>query len=94
MASGIEVPFLYSDGKMLDLNTLIAAGSDWTITNASDINDNGQIVADGFNPVLQITRALLLNPTTTPIPPSVPVPAALWLFGSALAGWVLLGRRQ
>jgi probable HAF family extracellular repeat protein len=89
-ASGSELAFLYTDGQMLDLNTLVAADLGWTLTDATGINDNGLIVANGYNQVLNISHALLLNPTTSP----VPVPAALELFGSALAGWLLFGRRR
>jgi probable HAF family extracellular repeat protein len=34
----------YPNGQMIDLNTLIAPGSGWTLRTATGINDNGQIV--------------------------------------------------
>jgi probable HAF family extracellular repeat protein len=41
-------------GPMLDLNTLIAPGSGWQLTNAFNINDRGEILAKaapvGFTP--------------------------------------------
>jgi len=41
-------------GPMLDLNTLIAPGSGWQLTNAININDRGEILAKaapmGFTP--------------------------------------------
>jgi probable HAF family extracellular repeat protein len=39
--------FLYSDGKMIDLNTLLPPSSGWTLTNAQKINDSGQIIGQG-----------------------------------------------
>jgi probable HAF family extracellular repeat protein len=39
--------FLYVGGTMVDLNSLIAPGSGWSIANAWGINDSGQIVATG-----------------------------------------------
>ena len=39
--------FLYSGGAMHDLNDLIAPGSSCTLNQVSDINDFGQIAADG-----------------------------------------------
>lgn len=72
--------FLYSNGVMTDLNTLLAANSGWTLYSASAINDWGQIVGAGsFNGQMQ---AFLLNPNPSP----VPLPAAVWLFGSGLLG--------
>ncbi len=51
---------LWENGQMIDLQTKIPAGSGWTITEASGINDRGQIVAQGiFNGNL---RAVLLTP--------------------------------
>lgn len=42
------VAVLYSNGHVTDLNTLLPAGSGWILTQANAINDNGQIVGDGF----------------------------------------------
>lgn len=39
--------FLYSNGAMTNLNTLLAPNSGWTITAAYAINDNGWIAATG-----------------------------------------------
>jgi probable HAF family extracellular repeat protein len=46
---------------MRDLNNLIGAGSEWTLQYASAVNDNGQIVGYGINPLGQI-HAFLLTP--------------------------------
>jgi len=41
-------PFIYFNGTMKDLNTLIPADSGWNITIVSDINDKGQIIGTGL----------------------------------------------
>lgn len=41
--------FLYRDGTMLDLNSLVAPGSGWLLTNAHDIDNAGRIVGEGFH---------------------------------------------
>ena len=41
--------FLWENGSIVDLNTLIAPGSGATITAASDINDRGEIAGNGFD---------------------------------------------
>jgi probable HAF family extracellular repeat protein len=49
-AGGNPRAFLYSDGNMLDLNSLLPAGTPWTLWSASSINDAGQIVGYGVGP--------------------------------------------
>ncbi len=51
-----------STNLMRDLNNLIPAGSGWTLTRATDINDDGTIVGWGTNGSSQV-RAFLLSPT-------------------------------
>jgi probable HAF family extracellular repeat protein len=53
--------FLYSDGVMRDLNSLIPANSGWTLTSAEAINGNGDIVGYGNNPD-GLQHAFLLRP--------------------------------
>jgi probable HAF family extracellular repeat protein len=53
--------FLYTGGKLQDLNTLIPSGSGWLLTEATGINDTGQIVCNAIN-TNGYTHALLLNP--------------------------------
>ena len=84
-ATGHEVSaalqFLTPEGEVIDLNDVLANGSDWaSLNSASGINDAGQIVGygktiDGEN------RAYVLT--------IVPIPAAVWLFASGLGllGW-------
>ena len=52
--------FVYHDGKMQDLNELIARNSDWTLENARGINDRGQIVGQGQHHGQE--RGFLLTP--------------------------------
>lgn len=39
--------FLYADGQLYDLNTLLVASPGWSIQDASGINGKGQIVGTG-----------------------------------------------
>jgi len=77
--------FVYHNGLLIDLNSLLdSSGTGWTLTRAAAINNNGQIVGLGTNALGQ-TDAFLL----TPVNP-VPLPGAVWLFGSGLLmllGW-------
>lgn len=75
--------FIYSDGKMKDLNTLIDPSSGWTLTSANDINTLGQIVGTGTNSYGQ-THAYLLMPT--------PEPSSLALLG--MSGVLIFWRRR
>jgi len=52
--------FIYSGGKLQDLNNLIPPGSGWVLTEATGINDNGQIVCNAIN-ANGYTHAFLLN---------------------------------
>ncbi len=62
--------FIYRNGAMTDLNTLIA-NSGWVLTSAAAINDKGQIVGSGT--LNGEAHGFLLSPidTGTPQPPSV-----------------------
>jgi probable HAF family extracellular repeat protein len=60
-ASGAEDAFLYVNGSMADLNSLINPSLGWTLTYAYDVNRAGQIAAVGTNTAGQ-THALLLSP--------------------------------
>jgi probable HAF family extracellular repeat protein len=73
-------------GGMVDLNTYLAPGSGWELVYALAVNDNGQIVGKGS--IDGKEHAFLMTPTL------VPVPAAVWLFGSALAGLGVVSKRR
>ncbi len=59
-ASSTAHAFLWQDGKMVDLNSLIPAGSGWVLREACGINAADQIVGDGD--FKGRTRAFLLTP--------------------------------
>ena len=61
--SGDEHAFLYNNGTMTDLNSLIPSG--WILEVANAINDNGQIVGQGINSQGQ-SDAFLLTPVPEP----------------------------
>ncbi len=57
------IAFLYASGKVYDLNTLVTNGTGWTLTNATAVNDAGQIVGAGF--INGQEHAFLLTPSLT-----------------------------
>ena len=78
--------FVYANGIMLDLNSLLPKGSGWELTEAYGINDAGQIVGSGlFNGQVSAFR---LDSNNSTIQSSSPVPeagtTALVLIGLAL----------
>jgi uncharacterized membrane protein len=53
---------IYSGGTLQNLNNLIPPGSGFTLDDATAINNNGQIAANGYNAQGQ-EHAFLLNPS-------------------------------
>lgn len=47
-SQGANRPFIYHDNQMFDLNTLIEPSSGWSLLEAVDINNRGQIVGAGL----------------------------------------------
>jgi probable HAF family extracellular repeat protein len=92
MADGSEHATLWTGGSMIDLNIylpadLVAAG--WILNQANAISGNGIIVGWAGSTLDPTVRASFkLTPS------AVPVPGAVWLFGSALAGLGVIGRRK
>jgi probable HAF family extracellular repeat protein len=68
--------FLYSNGQVLDLNSLIPTNSGWVLNRAVAINNSGQIVGFGNS-----DRAFLLTPIALPDPASG-ITALLVLIGT------------
>src|SRR4030067_514448 len=56
--------FLYKDGEMKDLNSLVKLDTGWILSEATGINDFGQIV--GLATVYGYGHAFLLSPVPTP----------------------------
>jgi probable HAF family extracellular repeat protein len=80
---------LFGNGQVIDLNTTdttSALSLYVTLTNATAINNNGWIVADGIDSRSGQTHAYLLAP--------VPLPAAIWLMLSACGGLFGLVHRR
>lgn len=75
-----DAPFLYENGNMVDLNSLLPGNSDWKLWYAVAINNDGQILGKGNH------GAFIMTPVS-----SVPLPSTAWLMGSALLA--LLGLR-
>ena len=60
VADGSKHAFIAPGDLMIDLNTLLPAGSGWTLTYASSINNNGWITGQGIHNGNK--RAFLLKP--------------------------------
>jgi len=95
--SQIAHAFLYQNGQMIDLNSVIPAGLGWTLISANLINNLGQIVglglaADGTD------HYFLLTPSNLPQPPdpnsiaSVPEPSTLAFSFLVIAALAIRGR--
>lgn len=67
--------FLWENGQLTDLNTLIAPDSGWILTAATAINDNGDIVGSGL--LGGQVHGFLLTAGTVPPPPVSEAPIAI-----------------
>src|SRR5204863_2721197 len=63
-SAGAQHAFLYRNGTMTDLNTLISPSSGWVLSIAVDINDLGSIVGVGTHNGQ--TASFLLTPVPEP----------------------------
>jgi hypothetical protein len=75
--------FIYHNGAITDLNSLIDASLGWELIYATDINDRGQIV--GYGLVNGQGHAFLLSP--------VPEPSTAIIVGAAVL-YVIASRRR
>jgi probable HAF family extracellular repeat protein len=87
-------PFIYSDGVMSDLTTLIDPASGWVLRYTQGINDSGQIVGYGNRIGSNSLRAFLLNPITSNAAVPEPTTWATMLAGFALMGGALRGTKR
>lgn len=71
----------------VDLNNLIDPLSGWTLQEATAINAKGDIV--GYGKFNGQSLAFLASPVS-----AVPVPAAVWLFGTGLLGLTCFARKR
>jgi len=62
--SATQHGFIWKNGAMTDLNTLIVPGSGWLLWDATDINDDGLIVGGGI--LNGHAHAFLLTPVACP----------------------------
>lgn len=58
----VPVAFVYRNGTMLDLNTLVRDLGPYRLQSATAINDAGLIVAQAINQKTNVSRAVLLTP--------------------------------
>lgn len=90
LAGNQRTATLWDGDQVIDLNDFLSAelaAAGWHLTLAADINDHGMIVGIAENGWSgEVVAGFQLTP--------VPLPAAVWLFGTGLAGLAGLARRQ
>ena len=95
--------FLYTNGVMTDLNSLLPVGSGWTITEAYGIDDNGNVVGAGVFNGVQYAVELIDSPSGGPSNPTqqtlqsplaTPEPLPALLMGGGLVAAGILFRRK
>lgn len=68
--------YIYKNGQMQDLNSLIALPAGWTLLEGRSINDAGQIVGVAATANFAQVRAFLLSPVQTVVPTGSSVQAS------------------
>lgn len=90
--------FIYQDGQLMNLNSLLPANSGWTLNTATAINNANQVVGNGFfvnSQGVGISAAYRLNLGNGTISPGVaPEPGSLALLLPAFGGIGLVLRRK
>lgn len=79
-ADGQYVAFLWRNGTLVDLNTLLPAGTGWTLVRAWDIDRHGVIVGEGL--LNGEARAFILAPPGTASVPAAAAPGEVRLLGA------------
>jgi probable HAF family extracellular repeat protein len=64
LSGGTKHAFVWRDGVLTNLNSIVPPNSGWELQSASDINDNGQIIGSGSAPSGSI-QGFLLTPVLT-----------------------------
>jgi probable HAF family extracellular repeat protein len=85
-SNNVEHAVIWQSGATtpIDLNNLVTLSNGY-LEYATGINNYGQIIAEGSN-----NLAYILTPEVA----QVPLPTAIWLFGSVLAGFIGFNRRK
>ena len=83
-ADSSSTSYLWNNGNLLDIGTLLP--TDISLLTVTGINDNGILYGRALSN--GAFGGFLLTPA------AVPVPGAVWLFGSAMAGLVGVTRRK
>ena len=79
-----QTAFIYKNGVMTDLNSLLPAGSSITLYEATAINDYGQILAYSLNYATSVRTTYVLTPAS-PLPPTALIESYI---GSVVPGAV------
>jgi probable HAF family extracellular repeat protein len=90
-------PFLFSDGTLYDINTLLAPGSDWLrMDSVVSLNNAGQFVGYAIRASDGMSVPVLATPITpTPVPlPAAAAPALITMAGLVATGATRRRRRR